>query len=101
MIEFPLPDADGCRKLLNLYARGFTLTDDVVESIVRKTNRSSAAFIKELMRRSAQYQLQAGGDGALPLDRETALDEMLFSGGSLNVKLLGGAVPDEPAVAES
>ena len=101
-IEFPLPDADGRRKLLNLYARGLTLTDDVVESIVRKTNRSSAAFIKELMRRSAQYQLQAGGDGALPLDRvETALDEMLFSGGSLNVKLLGGAVPDEPAVAES
>ena len=101
-IEFPLPDADGRRKLLNLYARGLTLTDDVVESIVRKTNRSSAAFIKELMRRSAQYQLQAGGDGALPLDRvETALDEMLFSGGSQNVKLLGGAVPDEPAVAES
>jgi ATPase family protein associated with various cellular activities (AAA) len=101
-IEFPLPDADGRRKLLNLYARGLTLTDDVVESIVRKTNRSSAAFIKELMRRSAQYQLQAGGDGALPLDRvETALDEMLFSGGSLNVKLLGGAVPDEPAVPES
>ena len=53
------------------------------------------------MRRSAQYQLQAGGDGALPLERvDTALDEMLFSGGSLNVKLLGGAVPDDSA-AES
>ena len=101
-IEFPLPDADGRRKLVSLYARGVSLTENVIEAIVRKTNKSSPAFIKELMRRSAQYQLQAGGDGALPLDRvETALDEMLFSGGSLNVKLLGGAVPDDPALRES
>jgi len=91
-IEFPLPDADGRRKLVRLYARGVVLEEDVVETIVRKTNKSSPAFIKELMRRSAQYQLQAGGDGALALERvESALDEMLFSGGSLNVKLLGGA----------
>jgi hypothetical protein len=100
-IEFPLPDADGRRKLISLYARGVSLTEDVIEVIVRKTKKSSPAFIKELMRRSAQYQLQAGGDGALPLERvDTALDEMLFSGGSLNVKLLGGAVPDDSA-AES
>lgn len=97
-IEFPLPDADGRRKLVRLYARRVPLADDVVETIVRKTNRSSPAFIKELMRRSAQYQLQAGGNGALALERvESALDEMLFSGGSLNVKLLGGAAPDDPA----
>ena len=49
------------------------------------------------MRRSAQYQLQAGGNGALALERvESALDEMLFSGGSLNVNLLGGAVTGNP-----
>ena len=99
-IEFPLPDADGRAKLVRLYARGVVLTDDVVQTIVRKTNKSSPAFIKELMRRSAQYQLEAGGDGALALDRvESALDEMLFSGGSLNVKLLGGAAADDPARA--
>jgi ATP-dependent 26S proteasome regulatory subunit len=96
-IEFALPDADGRGKLVRLYARGVVLTDDVVETIVRKTTRSSPAFIKELMRRAAQYQLEAGRTGTLALDRvESALDEMLFSGGSLNVKLLGGAVADDP-----
>ena len=69
-------------------------TDDVVEAIVARTERASAAFIKELLRRAAQFHLEAGGgDGtSLTLARlETALEEMLFAGGSLNVKLLGGA----------
>jgi hypothetical protein len=67
--------------------------DAVVDNIVRRTNKASPAFIKELMRRSAQYQLQAGQDSTLALQNvEAALDEMLFSGGTLNVKLLGGAV---------
>ena len=92
-IEFPLPDEDGRRKLLRLYSRGLTVPDEVVDTVVRKTKKASPAFIKELMRRSAQYQLQAGKDGPLRIEQvEAALDEMLFSGGSLNVKLLGGAV---------
>ena len=91
-IEFPLPDEIGRGKLVRLYARGVAVPDDVVESIVKKTNRASPAFIKELMRRAAQYLLDAGRDGPLSLKQvEAALDEMLFSGGTLNVKLLGGA----------
>jgi ATP-dependent 26S proteasome regulatory subunit len=92
-IEFPLPDEEGRRKLLHLYARAMTVPEEVVEAVVRKTKRASPAFIKELMRRSAQYRLQAGKEGPLTLEHvEAALEEMLFSGGSLNVKLLGGAV---------
>jgi AAA+ superfamily predicted ATPase len=92
-IEFSLPDEAGRRKLVDLYSHGLTVPNDVVEVIVRKTNKSSPAFIKELMRRCAQYLLQSNRDGALALEHvEAALDEMLFSGGSLNVKLLGGAV---------
>ena len=42
------------------------------------------------MRRSAQYRLQGGKERALELaDLECALDEILFSGGNLNRKLLG------------
>lgn len=64
-----------------------------METIVRKTRRASAAIIKELMRRSAQNLLETGGETGLALTHlELALDEMLFSGGSLNVKLLGGPV---------
>ncbi|HXJ71964.1 MAG TPA: AAA family ATPase, partial [Candidatus Dormibacteraeota bacterium] len=97
-IEFPLPDAEGRQKLVRLYSRGLRVPDSVMPLIVKKTDKASAAFIKELMRRAAQYQVnqtnQADSTGSSPvLDAahiESALDEMLFSGGSLNVKLLGG-----------
>jgi hypothetical protein len=61
-----------------------------VEEIVRKTDKASAAFIKELMRRVAQFHIQNGSDGGLKLaDINAALEEMIFIGGSLNAKLLG------------
>ena len=91
-IEFALPDEEGRSKLVRLYSRGLSVPAELLDTIVRKTKKASPAFIKELMRRAAQYQLQAGREGALAIaDVEAALDEMLFSGGSLNVKLLGGA----------
>ena len=91
-IEFPLPDEDGRRKLVMLYSRGMTVSEDLCDLIVRKTNKSSAAFIKELMRRCAQFLLQDNEKALSAKQLEGALDEMLFSGGSLNLKLLGGAV---------
>jgi ATP-dependent 26S proteasome regulatory subunit len=91
-IEFPLPDKEGRRKLVRLYSRGLQVSGELEELIATRTNRASAAFIKELMRRSAQYLLQNGGSANLSIQHvEAALDEMLFSGGSLNLKLLGVA----------
>lgn len=91
-IEFPLPNEDGRKKLILLYARGLKVSEALLPVIVRKTDRASAAFIKELMRRCAQAALQGGQGDELTLSHvESALNEMLFSGGSLNVKLLGGA----------
>jgi len=91
-IEFPLPDENGRRQLVVLYACGLPLAADVIEVIVRKTKGASAAFIKELMRRAAQFHLQNNNDGQLKLEAlDSALEEILFSGGSLNVKLLGGS----------
>jgi AAA+ superfamily predicted ATPase len=95
-VEFPLPDERGRRQLAKLYACGLPLSENIVDMIVKKTERASAAFIKELMRRSAQFYLQSGDGGSLkPEFLESALEEMLFSGGSLNVKLLGGAASNE------
>lgn len=91
-IEFPLPDENGRRQLIRLYACGLKLDHDVVEMAVGKTKGASAAFIKELMRRAAQYHLRSATDGRLqPEELDSALEEILFSGGSLNVKMLGGA----------
>jgi ATPase family associated with various cellular activities (AAA) len=88
-IEFPLPDEEGRRKLIRLYSGGLRLADDLVSLLVQKTKGGSGAFIKELMRRSAQYLVESGGENLGERHIESALDEMLFSGGSLNAKLLG------------
>ena len=43
------------------------------------------------MRRSTQFHLERSDTGRLGIeDVEAALDELLFSGGTLNRKLLGG-----------
>lgn len=94
-IEFPLPDAEGREKLVGLYAQDLEVPADVVAEIVKRTNRVSAAFIKELMRRSVQFHLERHGSGHFELsDVECALEEMLFRGGSLNLKLLGAEGAD-------
>ncbi len=98
-IEFPLPDDEGRQKLVRLYSKGVELADDVVEAIVKRTEKVSAAFIKELMRRSVQFHLERNGTGRIELpDVEQALEEMLFSGGSLNLKLLGAEGKDGRSV---
>ena len=96
-IEFPLPDADGREKLVNLYSQGVEVPPDVVDAVVERTEGVSAAFIKELMRRSVQFHLERSESGRIELrDVEAALEEMLFSGGALNRKLLGGNWNGEP-----
>lgn len=89
-IEFPIPDESGRDKLVRLYSQGIELADGIVESIVRRTEGASGAFIKELMRRATQFNLERNGGGMVSLgDIENALDEILVAGGSLNLRLLG------------
>ena len=91
-IEFPLPDDDGRRKLIKLYARNLEVSEEILERIVKRTKGVSAAFIKELMRRCAQFQIEAGAGATLAMSSvDSALEEMLFAGGSLNRRLLGAA----------
>jgi ATP-dependent 26S proteasome regulatory subunit len=89
-IEFPLPDEEGRRRLTSLYACGLELRPEILELVVRKTAGGSAALIKELMRRAAQFLLESGDSSLQPHHIDSALEEMLFSGGSLNSSLLGG-----------
>ena len=89
-IEFPLPDEAGRRKLVALYSQGVTLSSSVVDETVRRTEGVSPAFIKELMRRTVQFHIERDGAGEVNHeDVDNALNEMLFRGGSLNLKLLG------------
>ena len=95
-VEFPLPDAHCRRQLVRLYAANLQVSEQVSDTIVKRTEGVSASFIKELMRRAAQYAIRAGaGNGVTPDHIEAALGEMLFTGGVLNASLLGGAKTSE------
>jgi hypothetical protein len=64
-----------------------------MDLIVRRTAGTSPAFIRELMRRSAQFQVERGDARVLePAAVDSAIEEMVVIGGTLNLKLLGGAV---------
>lgn len=96
-IEFPLPDEDLRRRLIALYARNLTLPIELMNDLARRTDGASPAFIKEFLRRIAQHHLDADAEGDVTrATAEAALHEMLFSGGTLNTRLLGGeAVSDD------
>jgi ATP-dependent 26S proteasome regulatory subunit len=90
-IEVPLPDNEGRAKLVRLYGADLQLGPGLVDEAVNRTEGVSAAFIKEMMRRTAQAILERGPSGeATSVDLDTALNDMLFTGGRLNVTLLGG-----------
>jgi hypothetical protein len=62
----------------------------VFEHVVERTAVVSAAFLKELMRRSVQFALERAPSPEIGTgDVEAALDELLFSDGQLNAALLG------------
>ncbi len=91
-IEVPLPDDLGRKKLVQLYGKGLPIDEAIVSEAAQRTKGACAAFIKELMRRIAQASIaRDGGTSVESGDISEALDDMLFAGGKLNVKLLGGA----------
>lgn len=104
-IAIPLPDAEGRRRLFDLYGRGLTLNVSDWDRFIAKTEGASAAFIREMLRRAA---LGAAGDGGALVvgDRhlDEALHEIVVRGGDLTRSLLGfqpklgfGAVERTPA----
>ena len=90
VIEFPYPDSVGREKLVRLYSKSVSISDDIIDTFVARTDGVSAAFIKELMRRAIQFHLANGRDQAIELeDMENALVELLADGGSLHQRVLG------------
>ena len=98
-IEFPLPDETLRRRLVSLYARTLPISTELVDDLARRTDGVSPAFIKEFLRRIAQHHLDADAKGDVTrATADAALHEMLFSGGALNTRLLGGEAVSGEAV---
>jgi len=101
-IEFPLPDERLRRGLVALYARSLQLSPELMDDLARRTDGASPAFIKEFLRRIAQHHLDSDERGNVTkATAEAALHEMLFSGGSLNTRLLGGEAVSSEAMGRS
>lgn len=91
-IEFPMPDAECRRRLVDLYGADLRIPDQLRDSVVARTEGVSAAFIKELARRSLQFAIEdTGGDQVMEPHVNEALDDMLFSASGLNSKILGSS----------
>jgi hypothetical protein len=95
-VELSLPDATARRRLLELYARGLTLTGVDVEALVAATDGVSPAYIKELLRKAALVSAEAGADAVAQEHMEAATAE-LAEGGRLAERLLGFRPMEQPA----
>jgi ATP-dependent 26S proteasome regulatory subunit len=103
-VELPLPDTQGRRRLLELYARGIELRGVDLGAIAARTDGASPAYFKELLRKAALLAVTDGatdGEGAVVTAAhvEAALAE-LSEGGRLAQRLLGFQPSGEPLDAE-
>jgi cell division protease FtsH len=86
-IEIPLPDAVGRRKLLELY--GGALNAELFDSVVDRTEDTTASFAKELVRRAVLFAAERGAEQPETLDVQAALDELLSDADLVTRRLLG------------
>jgi hypothetical protein len=93
-VELPLPDADGRRRLLELYGAGLQLALHGGDDLVAELEGTSPAFIRELLRRGALVAAEESDDGPLRVDERDlreALAELRAGANELTRTLLGGA----------
>jgi ATP-dependent 26S proteasome regulatory subunit len=102
-VHIPRPDADGRRRLLELYRRDLDLRADLA-AVVERTEGVTASFLKELLRRAALAAAEGAASDAssavAPIvveDRHlaSALDELLDDRHQLT-RLSVGGMGDEP-----
>jgi cell division protease FtsH len=109
-VEIGLPDADGRRRLLDLYGAGVELALDDPDAVVARTEGVTASFVKELVRKAALIAARTDDDqGRLTVADDhvsEALDVLLDEGAGLTRALLGivrdgGEAPAAGEVVES
>ncbi|MGH2531285.1 MAG: AAA family ATPase [Thermomicrobiales bacterium] len=95
-VELPLPDAEGRRRLLELYARGLEIRDVDFDRMVKQTEGASPAYIKELLRKAAVLAATDGEELVVTgAHLEAALAEFA-EGGKRAQRILGFHPAGEP-----
>jgi hypothetical protein len=100
-VELPMPDDEGRKRLLQLYARGLTLEGVDLDAYVARTSGASPAYIKEMLRRAALLAAIAGSPAVKHEHLDSAMSE-LESGSDLAKRIVGfgtqAYLPPAPSV---
>jgi hypothetical protein len=92
-IHFPLPDLECRRRLFGRFGKGMNLASVELETLLRRTEGASPAFIQELCRRAVLMAAERGERSQplrlLTVDFELALRELVEYGGELTRSFLG------------
>ena len=89
VVELPLPDAAGRRRLIDLYARGLELRDVDLPALVARTEGATPAYVKELLRKAALRAIEESGDNVVLQKHIDSAHEELAQGGRLAERILG------------
>jgi DNA polymerase III delta prime subunit len=97
-VEIPLPDAEGRRRLIELYARGLRLEAGNLDNVVERTTGVTASFITELLRKAALLAAVEEPAELIVQDRhlDAALTELTDESSRLTRALLGGDPTAQP-----
>jgi hypothetical protein len=98
-VEVELPDAEGRRRLFELYGAGLDVRLEDGDAIVARTDGVSPAFIKELLRKASLLAATEAANGRLVVTDahvNAALDELMGETSTLTRLLLGGATDRPP-----
>lgn len=95
-VAIPMPDAEGRGRLIRLYGEGLDLRLHQPNELVEALDNTSAAFIRELLRRAALLAAEQSDDAIVVTDAELwgALSELRSVGNELTATLLGAPEPD-------
>ena len=100
-VELPMPDPEGRKRLLQLYARGLTLAGVDLDAYVERTSGASPAYIKEMLRRAALLAAIGGSKKVTDEHLDQAMRE-LESGSDLAKRIVGfgtaAYLPPAPSV---
>jgi ATP-dependent 26S proteasome regulatory subunit len=90
-IEIDFPDHRERCRLLEHYSRNLAIAPELVEATSRRVGKVSAAFLKELVRRAAQFMLEERGSRLEESFLLKAYEDMVERGGEIGESLVGGS----------